>query len=64
MLTVFLIDQKTRLILPNTLWGTRVQEKLSQMGHDVQMTDQDPNLCERDEEELARMHELLGSTGI
>lgn len=64
MLTVFLIDGKTRIILPNSQWAHQVQAKLSEMGHSLQATDQDPDLIKRDTLEMENVEQLLESTGL
>lgn len=64
MLTVYLVDSKTRVILPSSQWGSQVLMKLEQMGHTVETTDEDPDQCRRSEEEKQAMMELLDSTGL
>lgn len=64
MLTVFLIDGKTRIILPSSQWGFNVREKLSQTGHSVQATDQDPDLIKRDTLEMENVELLIDGTGL
>lgn len=64
MLTVYIVDQKTRIILPSSQWGFNVREKLTQMGHKVEAYPQKPHECVRDEAEMQRMDELLTSTGL
>jgi len=64
MLTVYLIDGDTRLILPGSAWGTSVREKLTEMGHRVEPLSQDPDSCKRDEDEMSRMRSILDSTGL
>jgi Trk K+ transport system NAD-binding subunit len=63
MLTVYKVSD-TRLVLPDSQWGKDVIKALTTMGHHVEITDQDPDSCKRDEAEMARMHQLLDSTGI
>lgn len=63
-LSVYKVDGKTRLIMPNSQWGEDVLDKLEELGHDVEMVDEEPELCLRDEEELARRDALLASTGL
>lgn len=64
MLLVYTVDNTTRLVLPTSQWAHNVIEKLGQMGHSVRLTDQDPDLLVRDEEELLRRDTLLESTGM
>lgn len=64
MKRVFLVDDSTRVILPETAWGERVLTVWHEQGRKVVLTDQDPDLCKRGEEEMLRMHALLDSTGI
>lgn len=61
---VFMVDEKTRLILPESQWANDVLASLRSQGHQVYVTGQDPNLDDRDEAELARRDELLDSTGL
>lgn len=61
---VILVDESTRLILPETQWGYEVLGRLFMQGHVLEMTDQDPEVEMRSAEELNRMHQLLESTGI
>jgi Trk K+ transport system NAD-binding subunit len=64
MLTVYKVDNDTRLILPNSQWGNQVLESLAQQGHLVEITGDDPDLCARTEAELARRDQLLAETGL
>jgi len=64
MLTVYLVDGTTRVILPSSAWAMSVRDSLSAQGHTVQATDQDPETCVRDESELSRRDALLESTGL
>lgn len=61
---VILVDETTRLIMPETAWGYEVLGRLFMQGHVLEMTDQDPEVEMRGAEELNRMHQLLESTGI
>ena len=63
-LSVYKVDQKTRLVLPDSVWAKSVLDKLEQLGHQVDLTDDDPDLCLRDEAELTRRDELLDETGL
>lgn len=62
--TVYLVDNVTRIILPDIQWSARVLESLEKMGHEVKATDEDPENCHRDDAEKQRMHDLLDSTGL
>ena len=64
MITVYLVDNKTRIGLPVTAWSTSVLEKLGQMGHVVQATGQNWALVKRDNQETLRVARLLDSTGL
>jgi hypothetical protein len=64
MLRVYLVDNDTRLILPASEWGKDVYDALVKMGHTVQSTDQDPDLCARTGPELERRDQLLAETGL
>lgn len=63
-LLVYRVDENTRLVMPNSQWAKSVLAKLAEMGHQVDLTDEDPDLCVRDEAELHRRDELLESTGL
>jgi len=64
MKRVFLVDDSTRVILPETLWAEQVLAVLRKQDHKIVLTDQDPETCKRDEDELKRMGDLLDSTGL
>jgi len=64
MKRVFLVDDSTRVILPESLWAEQVLAVLRKQDHKIVLTDQDPDQCHRGEEEMLRMHALLESTGI
>jgi hypothetical protein len=59
---VYLVDESTRVILPESQWARDVLAELVRQGHAVQATDQ--STCVRDAAELARMDALLDSTGL
>lgn len=61
---VVLIDNKTRLIMPESAWAAQVLDKLTSMGHTVQVTDEDPDSVDRDDAELRRRDVLLDSTRL
>lgn len=63
-LSVYKVDDITRLILPASDWAESVITVLEELGHRVDLTDEDPYLCLRDEAELARRDALLESTGL
>lgn len=64
MRTVWLVDGKTRVILPGSAWAGAVQESLRGLGHTVQRTSEDPESCVRDKAELERVDALLEETGL
>lgn len=65
-LTVFLVDNLTRLVLPDSQWGFNVRERLSQQGHVLTATSQCPSQVEREREaeELQWRDDLLEQTGL
>lgn len=64
MITVYMIDNQTRMHLPGSAWGYAVKEKLSALGHTVELADQDSDSCKRDASELRRVESLLAETGL
>lgn len=64
MLTVWIVDGATRIILPGSAWGDSVRESLSGLGHTVERSIEDPDLCVRDDAEKERMHALLEETKL
>lgn len=64
MLTVYLVEKTTRIILPESRWGEDVLAKLTQSGLQVEMTGEDPESCHRDEVEMARVHAILDSLDV
>ncbi len=62
-LSVYRVNQNTRLVMPDSQWTKDVLEKLEELGYQVELTDEDPELCLRDEEELARRDAILEQTG-
>ncbi len=64
MITVYLVDQTTRLHLPDSRWSMNVRVKLAQMGHTLQDLGPVPKHDTRTEEEKLRVKELLDSTGL
>lgn len=64
MVTVYLVDNQTRVALPGSAWGDEVPAKLSELGHEVKMTDESPELLDRFADETARMHQLLAETKL
>jgi hypothetical protein len=64
MLTVWLVDGDTRIILPSSAWAGAVQDSLRGHGHVVQRTLEDPESMVRSMPELARMNALLDKTGL
>ena len=63
-LSVYKVDGNTRLVLPDSQWTNSVLAKLEDLGHQVDLTDEDPELCLRDADELARRDALLDATGL
>lgn len=64
MKTVYLVDQTTRIILPNSQWARDVLAWWAERGISAVATDQDPDLCVRDSPERARMADYLDMTGL
>ena len=64
MKTVYLVDQTTRIILPDTQWSKDVLAWWAERGISAVATDQDPETCERDSAEKARMADYLDMTGL
>ena len=62
--TFWLVDGRTRVVLPSSSWGQSVREVLTERGHIVQRTSQDPNALFRDDDELARKDVLLDESGM
>lgn len=58
-LSVYKVDGNTRLVMPDTQWTFSVLVKLTDLGHQVDLTDEDPDLCLRDADELSRRDALL-----
>ena len=58
-LSVYKVDGNTRLVMPSTQWTSSVRAKLTELGHQVEVTDEDPDLCGRGAAELARRDALL-----
>lgn len=64
MISVILVDGKTRMHLPGSRWAMDVQASLAQKGHVLQDLGPAPEADLRDEAEKARVAELLDSTGL
>lgn len=64
MATVYLVDNLTRVVLPGSAWARAVLAKLSELGYEVRITDENSELPDRDADEIARMHALLDETGL
>lgn len=64
--TVFLVDNLTRLVLPDSQWAYQVRERLASKGHNLTATSQQPDrvMAERSEDEMARVDALLEETGL
>ena len=58
-LSVYKVDGNTRLVMPDTHWSKSAIEKLEELGHKVELTDEEPALCIRNSAELARRDALL-----
>lgn len=65
-LTVYLVDNLTRLVLPDSQWGFNVRERLSQQGHVLTATSEDASKVQtgRPLDEMLRMHKLLDKSGL
>lgn len=59
MLSVYLVDGTTRLVLPSTAWSQSVRESLAHKGHTVVLTDEDPDAIVRSKAELEHRDFLL-----
>jgi hypothetical protein len=64
MTTVYLINKDTRIVLPPSQWGKDVLTRLSEQGHVVEETDQNPWLIARNLNEHMRVARYLDSTGL
>jgi len=64
MKTVYLVDQTTRIILPESQWAKDVLAWWAERGISAVATGQDPETCERDQAEMCRMGEYLDMTGL
>lgn len=65
-LTVFLVDNQTRLVLPDSQWAYDVRDRLKELGHVLTVTSLDAeqvNLL-RKADELRRVDDLLEKTGL
>lgn len=65
-LTVFMVDNRTRLVLPDSQWGRDVRGKLTELGHVLTATSEDAEQVQRarPDDEMIRMHRLLEETGL
>lgn len=65
-LCVYKVDGKTRLVMPNSQWARDVMAKLEEMGHQIELTGENPTLVqqERSISEMERVDDLLESTGL
>lgn len=65
-LTVFLIDNRTRIVMPDSEWGLAVVAKLKELGHNVTETKDDPSEVEkvRTTTEMYEVGVLLEETGL
>lgn len=64
MISVILVDGKTRMHLPNSQWAKDVQASLTEMGHQLQDLGQAPEADPRSAEEKLCVEQLLDSTGL
>ena len=65
MITVFLVDNSTRVMLPDSLWGLNVRQKLRAQGHTISLcADQTHDPDPRGDAERLRMAALLDATGL
>ena len=64
MKTVYLVDETTRIILPDSQWSKDVLAWWAERGSSAVATDQDPETCVRDQAERARMGDYLDMTGL
>ena len=64
MKTVYLVDETTRIILPDSQWAKDVLTWWAERGISAVATDQDPETCERDQAERACMADYLDMTGL
>ena len=64
MKTVYLVDETTRVILPDSQWAKNVLTWWDERGISAVATGQDPETCERDSAERARMADYLDMTGL
>lgn len=59
MVSVWIVDNSTRMKLPGTAWGNAVVESLTEKGHTVVLTNQDHESVVRSEAEMAAVDALL-----
>ncbi len=64
MVTVYLVDNHTRLHLPSSAWAANGLDKLRQLGYTVERTDQSPVPDTRDGAELERRDALIAEAGL
>lgn len=65
-LCVYTVDKTTRLVMPNSQWARSVLAKLTEMGHQVELTGEDPAQVQqtRSVDELEKAMEIIDSTGM
>ncbi len=65
-LSVYKVDKKTRLVMPDSRWGYDIITKLEGMGHEVELTTEDAHDVQnsRPADELKTAMELIDSTGL
>jgi hypothetical protein len=59
MKTVYLVDETTRIILPDSAWAKAVLAEWASCGISAVATGEDPETCKRDTAEMARMSDYL-----
>ena len=64
MKTVFMVDETTRIILPDSQWARDVLAWWSERGIRAVATDQDPESLARSDEERYRAMDYLDMTGL
>lgn len=65
-LSVYKVDKKTRLVMPDSAWGHSVLVKLADLGHEVELTDENAHDVQqsRPVDEIEMAMELIDSTGL
>lgn len=63
MITMYLVDKTTRILLPDSAWAFSLREKLSQKGRSIQALGPEPEGLVRDEAEMERVNAILDEFG-